>query len=441
MHKPSKWMLKTGVSIVLLSLSSYTLASGIRLGLDSAADLGNQFAGGAALAGDASTNYYNPAAMTVLNKHQIVGSAIGVVPRIQFKGTVTSPGLGIPPFIPANPTSQYGTTTSTMKGVIPAIHYTLPINDKWYFGMTANTPFGLGLQYGKDSVLRYTTITAIDRSVNLAPSLAYRINEHWSVGAGPDFQYFSVYSYSKINTQFLTLNDADMKNFANGWGYGGHIGGLYEVNKKTRIGLAFHSQIVHHLSGKSIINLNNVNPFVAGLVPTSNTGDSFRVNITMPAFTTLSAYHELNDRWAVMGTAEFTQWNSFRTIHAFGAATPTGLTDGVQDQYYRNTWRLSAAGNYRANEKWLLRAGAGVDQIATQRPNRTAYIPDSQRLNVSVGTRYDINCQAALDLGYSHSFGQKAWLNHLDNNTGVTENGYTSTQADVIGVQLLWNMA
>ncbi len=447
MEKSRKWILNTGVSIVLLSLSSYTLASGIRLGLDSAADLGNQFAGGAALAGDASTNYYNPAALTVLDKQQIVGSAIGVIPRIQYKGTVTSPGVGYPspspssPSILARPTSETSSTTSTFKGVIPAFHYVLPINEKWRFGMTVNTPFGLGLKYGKDSVLRYTTITAIDRSLNLGPSLAYRINDHWSIGAGPDFQYFSVYSYAKVNTQYLTSNDSDQKNQANGWGYGGHIGGLYEVNKQTRIGLAFHSQIVHHLSGKSQFSLNNLTPALAQFIPANSTSESLRINITMPAYTTLSAYHELNNRWAIMGTAEFTQWSSLRTIHAFGAVAPSGLVDATQDEYFRNTWRLSAAANYHANEKWLLRAGAGVDEIATQRPNRTAYIPDSQRLNVSVGTRYDMSKQASLDLAYSHSFGQKAWLNHIDRNSGVTENGFTSTQADVIGVQLLWNIA
>lgn len=441
MRKAPKWILKASTSIILLSLSSHTLASGIRLGLDSAADLGNQFAGGAALAGDASTNYYNPAAMTVLNQQQIVGSAIGVIPRIQFKGTVTSPGFGRPPLLPANPSSQTGSTTSTFKGVIPAIHYMIPLGQKWRAGMTVNTPFGLGLNYGKDSLLRYTTITAIDRSFNLGPSLAYRINEHWSIGGGPDFQYFSVYSYAKVNTQFLTANDSDQKNFANGWGYGGHIGGLYEVNKGTRIGLAYHSQIVHHLSGKSMFNLNNLNPALTPFIPNPNfTSESLRINITLPAFTTLSAYHEINNKWAVMGTAEFTQWNTLRTIHAFGAVTPTGLTDAVQDQYFRNTWRFSGAANYRANDHWLLRAGAGLDQLATNSTDRTAYIPDSERINVSVGTRYDINKQAALDLAYSHSFGKKAWINHLDKNSGVTENGFTSTQADVIGVQLLWNI-
>jgi len=200
-----------------------SFSAGFRIHLENASDLGNAFAGGAALIDDASINASNAAGLSFLHQHQWVVSADGVLSNTSFEGIASAPNLIFPPDFFAQTKVNSGSN-----GIIPALYFAYPIYAQWDIGLSINEPFGLGLNFGENSDVRYTLIKASQLGVDIGPSIAYRVNEHLSLGIGPNFQHYSVQSALKVNTylpDFFT--DSRTEADADGWNSGYHLGTMY----------------------------------------------------------------------------------------------------------------------------------------------------------------------------------------------------------------------
>lgn len=408
-------------------------AAGFRIYLDTVTDLGNAYAGGAALTQDASINAFNPAGLSFVHKNQIVANGIRVWSETTFTGTTTAPALL--PFV-GIPFAGSGKVSSPSNGIIPSIYYNYPINSQWDFGISANTPFGLGLDYKDDSILRYALVKANQKSINIAPSLSYLVNPHFSVGLGPDFQRYSLSAVVKQNTtSVIPSTDSTSKVWGSSWGYGGHAGVLYKPDDLTQIGVSYHSQMVHEVSGKS--------EFTSGIpILPSNSTNNFRLKFTEPANMMLSASRVLTPTWSVLGTVDYTFWDAFRYVTTYNVAQGAGvppLTLATAEKF-RNTWHAALAANNQLNQNWLLRFGAGYDQMATQTQFRQVQFPNGNVVALAIGTRYQPNSTVAFDAGYMHLFISSATIRYTDPVTGATQDGKTKTTGDVFGLDVVWNI-
>jgi long-chain fatty acid transport protein len=86
------------------------------------------------------------------------------------------------------------------------------------------------------------------------------------------------------------------------WGYGYNAGLLYEADGNTRLGLSYRSRVKQHLTGD--ITFSNM--------PTLNSGGS--ADIRLPDTWTLSLYHRLSPRWALLADIARTGWSSFQEL-------------------------------------------------------------------------------------------------------------------------------
>lgn len=440
-----------------------TYAGGFRINLDNVSDLGNAFAGGAALTQDASVNAFNAAGLVFVKKQQLVLGANGVLSHTTFRGSSTAPSL-IPPIttgIPFIPTLDLGTdfsapntsVRSNSSGIISSFYYNYPINEQLAFGISANVPFGLGLDFGENSDLRYGLIKATQKSINVAPSLSYLVTPHFSIGAGPDFQNYSLLALVKQNTSssgalivpgvpfppiFIPpTTDSESKVYGSNWGYGGHIGVLYAPSEKTHIGLAYRSQVVHHVSGKS--------EFASGTAAFGNNGnstDNFRLKFTVPPNIMLSAMQVIDAKWSLLGTIDYTLWNTFNYITTYNVARGTAFSPATLSlpQKFVNSWHMAVAANFKATDQWLLRFGLAYDQRPTNNATRTLEFPNGNLIAAGIGGRYTFNSKVAVDLGYLHSFIRPTSINHTNAMTGANQTGTLQTTADVFGLGLVWNI-
>ena len=70
----------------------------------------------------------------------------------------------------------------------------------------------------------------------------------------------------------------------------------------------------------------------------------------------LSGYHELNDRWAVMGDFGWENWSKFGEVDvSVVSSTTTSLTTTTK---YDDTYHVGIGTQYRLNPEWLLTAGS-----------------------------------------------------------------------------------
>jgi len=437
--------------------SSSALASAFQIWEQDGASVGNYHAGRAAIANDATTAYYNPAGILRIPNQQIVVSDVGILTDIRYRGTVgvstNITGAGIFPVgPPTNVTAQGGTFSQA-----PDLHYVAPINNYVGFGLSIVAPFGLRTDYGRTNAASFAANLSSLQVVDLTPSFGIKVYRGLSLGAGLDAERMSA-ELSQVGT-IGTGTNSDAYN--KGWStaYGFHLGAMYQLMPSTRFGLTYNSQVVHHLRGTSrlvgpIANLANGVPLGT---PTSITSRTANVHLTLPPFTTLSAFHQINERWAVMGTAIYTQWSVFQNLTLKNAAAanaiitpfgplpvPSTTTVINVPEHYRNTWNVSVGADFYANEKMTLRGGVGYDQSPVRSTYRDLRVPDNNRVAIALGGHFQAAKTLGVDLGWTHLFMVgTTTVNPPPLATGaqiVAVNGKVNASADVFGAQLTWDI-
>jgi long-chain fatty acid transport protein len=125
---------------VIASGATLVSAAGFAVTEKSVKGLGSAFSGGAAVADDATTVYYNPAGMTRLTGRQLdVGvSAIAFSFEPTDRGSKTVLGQDI--------TGGNGGDGGMTK-IIPATFFTQEISENLRVGLGITAPFGLGTEY------------------------------------------------------------------------------------------------------------------------------------------------------------------------------------------------------------------------------------------------------------------------------------------------------
>lgn len=419
-----------------LGVSTQAMASAFQLWEQDGASIGTYHAGYAAAAEDASTAFYNPAGIMRFKNQQIVAGADAITTSFKFKGTVATSGLGNVPMIT---TAQGG-----VFGLVPFLHYVAPISDKWGFGFSVDAPFGLKTDYGRSSPMRYASTLSSITVIDYSPSFAYQATDKLSAGLGLDIQSVDA-EFDSVGTLFFAANDSEAINKASDTGYGYHAGLLYDIDPDTRVGLSYHSMVALHLTGSSsligpVADVFNGGPITSHAI----------ANVKLPAYTSFGAYHKINRCFTVMGNINYTQWNVFQNLIlknvsglAPGPVASNTLT-AIVPEHYENTWNISIGGDYQAMDNLKLRAGIGYDESPVQNAYRNAALPDNDRYVVALGGHYQANKTIGMDVGWTHFLFQQARVAPPTLTTGassVTTSGHVTGGADVIGGQIVWDIA
>ena len=411
------------------SLSQPAFGTAFQMLQQNVSNMGTGYAGTAALAEDVSTNYYNAAGLTKLCHEQISIGGIGFLPHTVLNAT--------------RATSTTGTllTPSTERvkphnsALIPFIHYGNRINDRWVFGLSLAVPFGSKTNYKNESITRYTATRSEMKTLDLVPSLAYQFDHKLSVGAGIDALYMQVKSDLRLNLVNTQVNtDGFVENSLSHWAYGYHIGGLYEINPSTRLGLQYRSKFDVKAKGESLSQFTAFAPIIS---------QGLKADFHMPDSAVLSAYHAFNDQWAAMADIQFTRWNRFKNV-IFSFEDASQL---MVNQNYKNTFRFAAGGTYQYNEPWRFRFGLMFDKSPIPDVNRNIFIPNQNQIVPAIGAQYRICKTLAIDFGYAHVFFKKD--NHLDQLAPIAirrpqgqQNlqGSIRNRLEAIGLQLTWDI-
>jgi long-chain fatty acid transport protein len=424
------------ISAGLCCSPSVSLASAFQLFEQDGASLGNYHAGYAAAAEDASTAFYNPAGLTRFDHQQLVVAADGVITSFKYQGNV---GVNtVQSGTPQTVTAQGGTL-----GIIPAVHFVSPLGDRFAYGLSVDVPFGLRSYYGNSTILRYASTQTSVQVIDVSPSLAFKISPQWSIGAGPDLQIMKA-NFQQQAVVIIDQNYADGINNVDDTAYGYHAGVLYSPTEKTRYGLSYHSQVRHHLTGTSEFS----GPLAILLIGQTLQSNTSRVNITLPPYTALSAYHELNSQYTLMGSIIYTQWSCLKNLTLQNVA---GLENFVPStnivitvpQYFRNTYNLSVGLEDKVSEVVKLRAGLGFDQTPVRNAYRNVQLPDNNRYIIALGGHYQATKTIGFDASWNHIFMREATINPPPQQTGdevITTDGSVKGGADVYGMQMTWDL-
>ncbi len=384
-----------------LSFAVAANGAGFAIIEQSVSGLGNAFAGAAA-AQDASTIFFNPAGMILLDKPEVNSGIHVIIPSAKFinEGTTTTSYAG-------TVATQGDNANGGATAFVPNLYYVHPLSERLVVGIGVHAPFGLATEYDKEWVGRYMAVRSEIKTINVNPSIAYRINEKLTIGAGvsAEYVYANLTNAIDLNRDGTTLLDGFNDLEGDDIGFGWNLGLLYEVSKTTRFGIHYRSEVKTRLKGTADFTLPELPPAMAAYAVVF-ADQKIEADLTLPDSLSVNFYHELNDKWAVMGDVTWMGWSDFYDLDIdFESATTEAAAGKAIIENWRDNWRYSVGANYKASDRLLLRGGLAYDQTPVKSDDyRSPRIPDASRVWVTAGLSWIMSPGTTLDVGYVHIF-------------------------------------
>lgn len=377
--KNNNWRLRLLLGAFgIFALHSPVQAGGFQVRLHSAPLTGLAYAGNAAIGGEISAMVDNPANLVYLMANQISANLTPIWPTIKYRSNA-----GVP------------SGDAGVSAVIPAGYGALKLNNRWTLGIAMQTPFGLKTDYSATSGVQTHNMLSDLQTLRLTPTVGVKINDFLAIGFGLQFMY----SNAELTRQVPIGGGSTAISRVKGHGYAmSGVGGIIiQPWKSTRFGLAYNSA-----NSTTVRGNQSLNPLVRPRLP-------MRADIKYPDFGTFSIHHELNNQWAVMGSIVYTRWSRFKEIRG----KIDGQPDDVVTFNWRNTLFWSLGATFKPTDKWILRAGVGLDETPVALDTlRTPGIPDSRRKWLSFGAGYNIG-SFDINVGYTHEFVNRARIERV----------------------------
>ena len=468
-------------SILLLGFQNTLHASGFALIELNATGQGNAYAGAAVGTNNASTVYFNPAGMMNFEGDQLVIAGHFIDPSADFSNDGSSLADLYQASPPTNGIALSGDDDDGGRSAfVPNLYWVKTINETMKFGLGFNSPFGLAVEYDDDWVGRYHAVESDLKTININPSLAYRVNDRVVIGGGLNVMLADVKLTSAVDMGSVCVGGVlaspqplpvalavcetdpdgagpqtaappqELDGFADlnadnydDLGVGFNLGVTFEVNKQTKIGVSYRSEVEINVDGDADFDTPTTNPTVNGVVATGLFNDSdIEASVDLPASFSVSVAHTTG-KYTWLADWTRTGWSSFDElrIEYDNPAQP----DSVTTEDWDDTNRYSLGLDYQYSDKMILRTGVALDETPVpSKERRTPRLPGNDRTWLSFGLTYLINPQMSVDVGYSHLFVDDAKIeNEFESSVptlNATLEGEYEADVDILSAQLNWNL-
>lgn len=355
----NKMSLRTLPALLLVAFSGAASAAAFQLWEQNASGLGNAYAGSAAVADNASTIFFNPAGMTQLGGIQLSAGVAGVGPSYEYR-------------------DQSGIKSGGDAGgwaAVPNAYLSGQLTKNLFLGLGISAPFGLATEYDANWSGRAYAIKSEIKTININPSVAYRVSDKVSLGLGLNYQSIEGELTRNPAGTLVTLKADDTS-----WGW--NAGALFTLSPAMRVGISYRSAIKHKLEG----TINGASPVNA--------------DIKLPDTFILSVWQQVSDRWEAMGDLSYTRWGSLKALNVMSS----GALVSSETFNYENSWRFAWGAGYKATDKAKLKFGIAFDRTPVRDEYRSPRVPDNNRLWLSLGGQWNAGAYGKVDLGYSYLY-------------------------------------
>jgi long-chain fatty acid transport protein len=378
---PPGRVLRALLALPLFVLPATTFASGFALESQGARAMG--FSGAyVAQAADPSAIYYNAAGIGFLKKPSLyVGG--------QFGGLSTT-------FTGEGPSPAAGTVETSGRGLglLPTFYYAHPVSDRTVVGIGVYVPFGFRSEWDNPDQFtgRYICTECRVSSWSINPTVAYRLADRLSVGAGVDVRLSKFKQVRRLLASpnpFPVPTDVAEMTFdasttaAVGW----NVGLLASPNESVSLGFAYrHKVTVNHdaqVGFQQILTGNGaVDQAVAAGLPSNQIATA---GFVYPASFT-GGIAVKRGYWTFEGDVTWTFWSSFDAVTLAFPDRPA--FDATLPQDYESTWRGAIGAEYLIGDQWEVRGGYSYDRSPQPTPTLSPFLQDEDRHGIALGGSY-----------------------------------------------------
>ncbi len=367
--------------------------------------IGTAGVGQAAVAEDASTAYFNPAGMALLKTSNVMVGSQLLLSYANFSRNTSA-------------TTILGNNGGNAAGLTPGVdlYYAYSYSPNLKFGISLTSPYGGMLNYNDGWVGRFVVQGVTFYTLNLNPSIAYRINDKVSIGGGLSLEYMNLQETVALPIPITPLVDGQAKVNLDSWAPGFNLGVMFTPRESTKIGIAYRSKITHDLHGSTTF---------LRITSTPNTSSQ----MVMPQNIIMSLAQDIK-QFTLLGEVGWANWATMRdttlTVDGFSAVTPRD---------WNNTYRIGLGGQYKINPLFLVQAGASFDSSPTNSSHRLPDLPMDRQVRLGIGLMYTLIKQVTLGASYEYMNLGHANINNFSSN-GALVGSYSRNYANTMQISL-----
>ena len=350
---------KSAITVALLC-ANQALAGGLWITEYGQPTQGRAGAGEYAGNGDATDAFFNPGAMSKLEKPEILISVGAIVSKNEFD--VENSGI-------LNGDGDGGDAGGLSPG--GSVYYAHPLTDRWSFGMSALALTGAVLDYDDDWAGRYQVQDVSIVVIGAIPSIGFQATDKLSLGFSAPVMYSSLDMDIAVPNAENPIQGRDGRINLDGDDVqvAATLTFLYEFTENTRLGAHATSKFDFEYDG-------NVSADLLGQV-------GVETDLTMASIARVSLSHDLNEQWSLHTTLGWDNWSEMKDVFI---ATNTG--GATLPRNWEDTYHYAVGADYRLNTKWTLRAGVAYDTDPAEAEFRTADMPLDEQYRYALGLDY-----------------------------------------------------
>lgn len=400
-------MKKSIIAAIIAATPMAVFAEGYQVNTLSAKQEGMAHTG-AALHLGAESMIFNPAGLGFMDKTLDLSASVSGV--ISEASATTSDG------------TKY--TTSNDVSTPFQISGAFSIYDNLKAGITINTPYGSGIDWGNNwpgSVLNQSVKIQV---FNIQPTVAYKVLPNLSIGAGLMVAWGNVdldkglvnpHTLDAVlasqgvpqdmlfgNTAPASVNLKGTAEVAVGY----HVGAMWDINKKITVGASYRSKMDMKVNaGDATLTYANAVAQQALQSLTGLNGSNFSAQLPAVGVLTMGISYKPIEKLTLAFDAQLNFWSDYKQLDI------NFLDDKLADfnqhlpKNYKDAWAFRLGAQYALTDRFDVRAGFIVDTTPVDEDYFNPETPGMTRLEPTVGFSFRPTPRLSIDLAFTYVAG------------------------------------
>jgi long-chain fatty acid transport protein len=325
----------------------------------------------------ADAAWTNPAGMTGLEADSAVAGLQVVLPKMEFETSAATAG------------GDDGGNAGK-RAVIPSFFYVKRLSERSRLGFSVTAPQGGGVDYGDNFAGRYQTSKATLAAVSMAPSIAYKLSDRFSIGAGVSIIYTKFEQDIMLNQAALAgpgTPDGKVKiENATDWGYQPFLGLTAQLTDRALLGVVYRAKANVELEGD--LNFRNL------IIPQPAAND-IDIGWDNPQWLEAGLRVQLSADNFLFVNGGWQDWSEFGEKNEL---TVEGQV-ATLDRQWDDTWHAGIAFAHRAGTQPGYSVGFAYESSPVKNEHRTFDLPVDELYKVSASYFWQGNKQLDFSLG------------------------------------------
>lgn len=404
---------------ILLSTLFFTVTSsfagGYRVSLQGQKALGMGHVG-VSMSDSSEVVFFNPAGMTQLDSDfAITGGLTLVDAKIAYQNTGTNTA--------AKTNNPIGTPVN--------LYITKKYSDTISYGFGVYTPYGNTVEYEKDWAGSNLVNNITLKAIYLQPTIAFQMNEKYSVGFGPTLVSGEV-EFNRNLTSALVDANGDRSNLTisdsgiTATGY--NIGFFAKESNDLSWGVSYRSKVTMEARGGKA-DFQNIPVSLQSLY--SDT--TFNADLILPAELNIGVSYKIADATTIAFELNRAYWGAYKSLDVdFANAVPTSVN--ARNYQDADTFRFGL--QHQNSKNLVIRAGIYFDKTPVQDGYFSPETPRNDAIGYTLGGSYQMNKNLELDFSMLFlTFDETdASYDYIINNDGSTSSFAGSYKSSAVSV-------